>query len=159
MPQEPDNPVISVLLIDSSKKQRTYWADQLKRCSSDYEILEASDGQSGMELYRSREIHCVVLELGLADRSGFQTLVELVPIARRPQVAVVVLTQMTERGVWDIAKDNGAYTCLIKKYTSGDDLDKVIQRAIAFVAQMPKEDRYRGSDLVSRLTPSGISRS
>jgi hypothetical protein len=35
----------SVLLIDSSKKQRTYWADQLKRCSPDYEIVEASDAQ------------------------------------------------------------------------------------------------------------------
>ena len=143
MPQGPDTRTISVLLIDGSKAQRTFWADQLKHCSPDYEILEASDGQSGMDLYRSRQIDCVVLELGLAGQSGFQTLVELVPIAKRPRVAVVVLTQMTERGVWDIAKQNGAYACLIKKYTSGEDLDKVIQRAIAFVEQMPKEDRYR----------------
>ena len=136
-------PTTSVLLIDGSKNQRTYWADQLKRCSLDYEIIEASDGQSGLDLYRSRRIDCVVLELGLPDQSGFQTLVELVPIASRPRVAVIVLTQMTERGVSDLARQNGAYACFVKQHTSGQDLDKAIQRAVAFVGQMPKEERYR----------------
>ena len=133
----------SVLLVDSSPNQRAYWADQLKRCSLDFEIVEASDGQSGLALYRSRLIDCVVLELSLPDQSGFETLVNLVPIASRPHVAVVVLTLMTHRGVWELAKQNGAYACLEKKFTTGDDLDKAIQRAIAFVGQMPKEERYR----------------
>jgi DNA-binding NarL/FixJ family response regulator len=85
----------------------------------------------------------VVLELSLPDQSGFQTLVDLVPMARRPHVAVIVLTQVTHRGVWELAKQNGAYACLAKSFTSGDDLDRAIQRAVAFVGQMPKEDRYR----------------
>ena len=85
----------------------------------------------------------MVLELSLPDQSGFQTLVDLVPMARRPHVAVIVLTQMTHRGVWELAKQNGAYACLAKKFTSGEDLDKAIQRAVWFVSQMPKEDRYR----------------
>jgi DNA-binding NarL/FixJ family response regulator len=139
----PYTPTTSVLLIDGSKNQRTYWAGQLKRCSLDYEIIEASDGQSGLDLYRSRRIDCVVLELGLPDQSGLQTLVELVPIASRPRVAVIVLTQMTERGVSDLARQNGAYACFVKQHTSGQDLDNAIQRAVAFVGQMPKEDRYR----------------
>ena len=74
---------------------------------------------------------------------GFKTLVDLIPIASRPQVAVIVLTLMTQRGVWELAKQNGAYACLAKQFTTGNDLDKAIQRAVAFVAQMPKEDRYR----------------
>jgi len=135
--------VLSVLLIDGSKNHRAYWAEQLKSCSSDYQIIEAADGQAGMDLYRSRRIDCVVLELSLPDQSGFQTLVELVPIASRPHVAVVVLTQITHRGVWELAKQNGAYVCLAKKFTTGIDMDKAIQRAVAFVGQMPKEDRYR----------------
>jgi DNA-binding NarL/FixJ family response regulator len=85
----------------------------------------------------------VVLELSLPDQSGFQTLVELVPIASRPHVAVVILTQMTHRGVWELAKQNGGYACLAKKFTSGGDLDNAIQGAMAFVGQLPKEDRYR----------------
>ncbi len=40
-------------------------------------------------------LNSVVLELSLPDHSGFQTLEELVPIACRPQVAVIILTLMT----------------------------------------------------------------
>ena len=133
----------SVLFIDSSRKQRSYWADQLKHCCLDYEVIEASDGQSGLDLYRSRRIDCVVLELSLPDQSGLQTLVNLVPIVSRPRIAVIVLTLMTNRGVWELAKQNGAHACLAKKFTSGEDLDRAIQRAVAFVGQMPKEDGYR----------------
>jgi CheY-like chemotaxis protein len=138
-----DLPTTSVLFIDGSKNHRTYWADQLKRCSPDYQIIEADTGQSGLDICRSRQIDCVLLELSLPDQSGFQTLVNLVPIASRPYMAVVVLTQMTERGVWELARQNGAYACLAKQFTSGEDLDKAIQRAVAFVGQIPKEDRYR----------------
>ena len=143
MPLGPAIPPLSVLLIDSSKKQRTYWADQLKRCSLYYDIVEASDGQAGLDLFRSRKIDCVVLELSLPDQSGFETLVNLVPIASKPTVAVVVLTLMTHPGVWELAKENGAHTCLAKNLTSGEELDKAVRRAVTFVAQMPKEDRCR----------------
>jgi CheY-like chemotaxis protein len=143
MPQGPNIPATTVLLIDEGKDQRTYWADQLKSCSSDYEILEASDGFSALDLHRSRQIDCVVLELALPKQSGFEVLMTLVPAPRRPHVAVVVLTHMTHRGVWELAKQNGAHTCLAKKFTTGEDLDRAIQRAIAFVGQMPKEDRHR----------------
>jgi CheY-like chemotaxis protein len=66
-------PTTSVLLIDGSKNQREYSVDQLKRCSLDYEIVEASDDQSGPGVYRSRRIDCAVLELSQPDQSGFQT--------------------------------------------------------------------------------------
>ena len=79
----------SVLLIDGNRSQRVYWAEQLKRASPDYEIVEASDGQSGLDIYRSRRLDCVVLELGLPDQPGFKTLVQLVPIANRPRIAVI----------------------------------------------------------------------
>ena len=84
---KPERPVTSVLIIDGSKNQRTYWAGQLKRCPPDYEIFDAPDGQSGLDLYQSRRIDCVVLELSLPGQEGFQTLVNLVPIASRPPVA------------------------------------------------------------------------
>ena len=83
-----DIPTISVLFIDRSTNHRTYWAEQLKRCSPSYEILEASDAQSGLDLYRSRRVDCVVLEIALQDESGFVALLSLVPLASKPQVAV-----------------------------------------------------------------------
>jgi CheY-like chemotaxis protein len=97
-------PTTSVLFIDGSKNQRTYWAEQLRRCSPNYEIVEVSDGQSGLVIYRSQRVDCVVLELSLPDQSGWQTLVNLVPVVSMPDIAVVVLTTMTHRGVWELAK-------------------------------------------------------
>ena len=133
----------SVLLIDGSQRQRAYWVEQLKQTSPNYQIVEASDGQSGLDLYRSRHIDCVVLEVALPDDSGFPTLIELVPIASKPQVPVIVLTQIPYPGIWEVAKENGAYACFHKPRASGEDLDKAIQGAVAFVRQMPRENRFR----------------
>ena len=96
-----------------------------------------------MNICRSRQIDCVVLALELQDQSGFQVLVELVPIASRPRVAVVALTDRTLRGLPEIATKNGAYACFARQFTTGDDLERAILRAMAFVGRMPKEARYR----------------
>jgi DNA-binding NarL/FixJ family response regulator len=143
MPQGPPIPATSVLLIDGNDTARMGYASHLKSCSPDYQILEAKDGEEGLALYRSQRIDCVVLEIDLPDRSGFEVLMTLVPHARRPHIAVIVLTKLTHRGVWDLAKSNGAYVCFVKGLTTGEDLDRAIQRAIAFVGRLPKEDRYR----------------
>jgi DNA-binding NarL/FixJ family response regulator len=133
----------SVLLIDGFDADRRYFADQLKHCSQDYQILEAADGQSGLDIYWSRPIDCVVLEIALPDRSGLEVLMTLIPRASKPRIAVIVLTQLTHRGLCELAKNNGAYVCFVKRHTTGEDLDRAIQRAVALVGQMPKEDRCR----------------
>ena len=78
-----------------------------KRASPGYQIVQAEDRVSGLRLYRSQQFDCVVLDLALPEQSGFQLLVDLVQNPDRPQVAVVVLTQMAQRGVWMLAKENG----------------------------------------------------
>jgi DNA-binding NarL/FixJ family response regulator len=141
----PEIPGTSVLLIDGDSTDRITFASQLKRCSPDYKILEAKDGEEGLALYRSRRIDCVVLEIQLPDLSGFEVLMTLVPLARKPRIAVIVLTKLTHRGLWELAVKNGAYVCFHKSHTTGEDLDRAIQRAIAFVGQMPKEERIRAT--------------
>ncbi len=121
----------SVLLIDGFATDRIYYADQLKRCSFNYEVIEATDGHSGLDLYRSRRVDCVVLELALPDRSGFEVLENFVSMVGRPQVAVIALTHSIHYGMWELAKQKGAYTCLVKKFTSGEDLDRAIQQAVS----------------------------
>src|SRR3954466_6810405 len=94
-----------------------YFAEGLASCPSDYLILETTDGESGLYDYRwSQQIDCVVLELDLPDRSGFEVLVDLVPLVRRPNVAVIVLTRLTDRGVWRLARENGAIACFVKRH-------------------------------------------
>lgn len=151
MPPNPELPTTSVLFIDGNAAERGYFAEGLRRCSSDYLILEATDGESGLDLYRrSQRIDCVVLELDLPDQSGFEVLLTLVPIASRPNVAVIVLTRLTHRGVWELAKQNGAIACFVKRHMGGEDLDRAIQHAVALVGLLPKEDRYRPASLSPR---------
>ena len=76
-----ETPTTSVLLIDANATDRIRFAAYLKNCSPDYTVFEAIDGQSGLDLHRSRQIDCVVLSLDLPDQSGFRVLVDLVPIA------------------------------------------------------------------------------
>ena len=143
MPPNRERPTTSILLIDGNDTDRRYFAYQLKGRSPEYEILEAADGEAGLALYRSRRIDCVVVTLELPDQSGFKVLVDLVPIASRPNVAVILLTNRLQRGLREIARQNGAYACFMKQFMSKEDLDRAIQRAIAFVGRLPKEDRYR----------------
>ena len=133
----------SVLFIDDNAADRKFFAEGLKQYSPDYRIFEASDGESGLALYRSQRIDCVMLELNFPDQSGFEVLVSLVPIARRPNVAVIVLTRLMHRGLWELVKLNGAYACLRKDYTSAEALDHTIHSAIAVIGMLPKEDRHR----------------
>ena len=138
-----DLPRTTVLFIDANDADRTVFVEELKRRSPDYRILEATDGESGLALYWSQRVDCVVLAVELPDCSGFRILVDLVPIARRPRIAVLMLTSNMRRGLHQIAMQNGAYACFVKQFTSGEDLDRAIQRAMAFVGWMPKEDLYR----------------
>ena len=79
----------------------------------------------------------------LADRSGFELLADLVPIPRKPTVAVLVLTLLGHRTLWELAKEYGAYACFHKRHTTGEDLDRAIHRAVELLEQMPKKDHNR----------------
>jgi CheY-like chemotaxis protein len=136
-------PITSVLFIDANHSDRTFFVEELKRRSPDYRILEATDGESGLNLFRAQSIDCVILALELPDCSGFKVLVDLVPIASRPSIPVIMLTNNTQRGLHQIAMQNGAYACFVRPFTSGEYLDRAIQRAMAFVGRLPKEDRQR----------------
>lgn len=61
----------SILLIDADREYRRYWKEGLERLSPAYQILKAPDGQSGLEVYRSQHLDCVIIELDLPDMSGF----------------------------------------------------------------------------------------
>jgi DNA-binding NarL/FixJ family response regulator len=134
-------PTLSVLFIDGYHRDRRYYADQLKHCSH-FQILEAADAQSGLTHYRSQQIDCVVLELDLPDTSGFRVLTDLIPLPRRPNVAVIILTRISTHPSFalELAKKKGAYDCFLKTHTSPEDLDRAIRRAVALVELIPQED-------------------
>jgi DNA-binding NarL/FixJ family response regulator len=94
-------------------------------------------------------IDCVVLELDLQDMSGFEVLLRLVPIARQPEIPVIILTHLTSSALLEVALKNGAVAGLRKTNASGDMLDKAIVQAISIVARSKDSHRYNAQGMAS----------
>jgi DNA-binding NarL/FixJ family response regulator len=120
-----------ILLIDGNEQEREYYAERLS--SPYYVIYQASTAASALALCKSRPIDCVVLELDLPDMSGLQLLVKLVSVARRPEIATIVLTRVVHPDILELAKKNGALLALQKSATSGDVLQNAILKAMSTV--------------------------
>ena len=124
----------TVLLIDPDREDRRYWTERLKSSSQHYQVLEAEDAETGIAIWKSEQVDCVVLELHLPDMSGFQVLLQLNPIVRHClQTPVVTLSHFILPSIAEAAKTLGAQSYLIKARASGDDLICAIQKAIAIV--------------------------
>ena len=85
-----------------------------------------------------------MLEIDLADMSGFEVLVQLVPTGPL-KIPIIVLTHLTNPFLLELAVKNGAVAALCKNTTSGDVLDKTILRAVSTVPRDHKKDTSRTS--------------
>jgi len=75
--------------------------------------------------------------------SGLEILTKLVPFGYQPEVAVVILTNLTLASLAEVAMMNGAQACLLNTHASSDVLDRVIQKAIAAVGPIHKDRHSR----------------
>ena len=116
----------SILLIDSSARDRRHYSHILKAVSPHSRFFEAGNGADGLKLYRSQSIDCVILELVLPDVHGTDLLKQLANPARVPRVPLIVLTRLSYPTIGKFTKQNGATATFVKKLTS----DKVLQEAV-----------------------------
>jgi len=123
---------LAVLLIDSNDTERNYYADRLKQRSSEYVLHEAATGAEALQVFQVELIDCVILELDLTDMSGFEILIRLIPVSRKPEIAVVVLTHLSSRAIGELALKNGAFSCLYKNQTSGSSPPKTCSGSVAY---------------------------
>jgi DNA-binding NarL/FixJ family response regulator len=127
------NPKTTILLIDDNENDRTYYATQLQHCSPDCVVLEAKNGQAGLDLCKSQKIDCIVAEYNLPDMNPLQLLFEVNPIEDVPAIALVILARYAVPAIANLVMRYGVNAFLIKRLTSGEDLTNVIQRAMAKV--------------------------
>jgi DNA-binding NarL/FixJ family response regulator len=124
---------ISILLIDENPQDREYYAQRLQISSPDYDVVQAATGRSGLDLCSRQPFECVILEIDLPDMSGFEVLAKLVPRARHPEIAVIVLTRLPNQFLLELALKNGAQAAFCKTMTSGDILEKTVLKALSTV--------------------------
>jgi DNA-binding NarL/FixJ family response regulator len=126
----------TVLLIDDDPHYRDYYAQRLQTSVSNYDVLEAATGRSGLDICARQPIDCVVLEIDLPDISGFEVLAKLVPRAYHPEIAVIILTRLPNPFLLDLAIKNGAQVALQKTLGSGDLLAPSILKAISALQRL-----------------------
>src|ERR1044071_3162726 len=97
-----------ILFIDDNKEESDYFIHRIQTCSPEFTILHTDTGQAGLAMCKEASIDCIVLELGLADISGFEVLLKLVPRVWRPDNAVIVLTRLANKFLWEAALTTGA---------------------------------------------------
>src|SRR5262245_3222669 len=128
----------SILLIDGYHRDRLYYAEHLKVSSPEYTVFQTLNGQAGLDFCETYPVDCVVLELALPDMSGFEFLAKLDALARRPDMAVIILTRYDNQSFLEFALKTGAQISLRKTLTSGD----LLSRAIASVLK-PRTQLHR----------------
>ncbi|HEU4685462.1 MAG TPA: response regulator [Nitrospira sp.] len=125
-----DGERIRLLLVDGYQEDRRYWAERFSLSTERYEVVEAHDGQAGLQHCRQGLVHCALLELLLPDMPGFEVLRALVQMAGSPRFGVLVLTRIESTSLLDLAKRNGALAAFTKARTSRLDLDYAILGAM-----------------------------
>ena len=123
----------TVLLLDDDPTYRDYCAQRLYASATNYDVVQAATGRSGLDICGRQPIDCVVLEIDLPDMSGFEVLSKLVPRTYHPEIAVIVQTRLFNQFLLDLTIKNGAQAAFHKTAGSGDLLEPAIVKAISKV--------------------------
>jgi CheY-like chemotaxis protein len=123
----------TVLIVEDDPHDLDAYSSGLLQRYSCYRILKAETIKAGLQEFQSEKIDCVVLDLDLAESSGFEVLLELIPDRKNPQIAVIILTKLASPHIRDVALTHGAVGYLVKRQTSPEQLHEAIQKGIASV--------------------------
>ena len=131
---------IVLLIIDDNQVDRHTYRRYLEHASVEYEVHEAEDAKSGLDLVRQLSPNCVLLDLRLNQESGFEILSELAQ--SQPRLPVIMLTAASWKPLEQGALSLGAYAYLVKGRTDAETLDRTIREAIGNrVKSAPYEGR------------------
>lgn len=127
MAREPTETAARVLVVEDDEAVRRVATLTLRAAGMD--VVQASDGETAIELFRDRadEIDCVLLDLGLPGMSGEEVFGRLLEI--RSDARIVVATGSIEDAVLDGLRARGLRG-VVHKPSSIDVIRDTVLRAI-----------------------------
>jgi CheY-like chemotaxis protein len=120
-----------ILFIDGNLNDLEYYTQRFGISSPHFDIAHAATGQYGLSFCEREPVDCVVLEIDLPDMSGFEVLRRLIPNAQQPEIAVIMLTRLSNPQLLEVAVRNGAQAALFKGVTSAEILEKAMLKALS----------------------------
>lgn len=118
----------SILVIDDDKLMRLALARIL--ISSGFNVVQAADGDEGLQLYRSQEFDLVITDLIMPDKEGIQIIREL--RKENSKIRIIAMSAGGRGGATDYlkwARLMGAKQCLSKPIKR-DDLLAAVQAVL-----------------------------
>jgi len=103
----------NILVIDDDKLMRLALARIL--ISSGYNVIQASDGEEGLQLYRTQDFDLVITDLIMPDKEGIQIIREL--RKENSSIRIIAMSAGGRGGATDYlkwARLMGAKQCLSK---------------------------------------------
>lgn len=120
---------IKVLLIEDNPGDARFIQEMLgEKSSTSFDLVCADTLQAGMEHLAKGDIDVVLLDLGLPDSQGLDTLIKIQ--AQAPEVPVVVFTGLADEKIGLEAVKRGAQDYLVKGSANGNLLASAIRYAI-----------------------------
>ena len=129
-PSQPVTTPTRILLIDDDAVDRTSVRRALAKSGLLHELMEASDGRSGLALARAQPFDCVILDYRLPDVDAFEILAQLLSPAGGKQT-VLMLTGESDQEVALRLMRAGALDYLAKAETTPAGLARAIRYARA----------------------------
>lgn len=123
----------SILIIDDSEDDRLLYRRALQKSTGDtYDIIEADDGDRGLDMIGEHPPTCVLLDYSLPGRNGIEVLKRI--RVKHAFVPVVMLTGQGNEAIAVTAMQEGAQNYIAKNNITPDAIQRVIRVAIEHCA-------------------------
>ena len=133
---------ISILIIDTAKKDRVLCATLLEKIWGDKVWLsEAANGEGGLQSLGEELPHCVLLADSLPDHNGITLLKQIRLI--HPHLPVILLSEQNSMALAVQSMREGAQDCLLKSSLTSEPLQRAVTAAIEQCAAQKKMGLYQ----------------
>jgi len=109
-----------ILMVEDEKDLQQTLGELLK--TEGFEILQAYDGEAGLEMARKEKPDLVLLDLRIPKKDGFEVLEELKKDPNTSAIKVIIFTNLESAEDINRALDAGATTYIVKANYSLDDI-------------------------------------
>jgi CheY-like chemotaxis protein len=120
--------MVRILIIDDDELLRGILAKTLENAG--HSVIQAADGQQGVELFRATEIDLVITDLVMPVQEGVETIMVLHRERRDLPIIAISGGVMNTRTYLDIAKKVGARRVLPKPFTP-QELLRAVDEVVA----------------------------
>lgn len=120
--------MIKILIIDDSSLSRRMMKKILENAS--YQVVEASDGYSALEIFSLENPELVMLDLTMPGMNGFDVLKQLKDL--KPTVKVIVATADIQSFTKDLAFEMGADGFITKPFNA-EEVTLMIRNLLSYV--------------------------